>query len=61
MHVISGIDIALWDILGKITGQPIHRLLGGGRQTRTAAYASDLDPGTPEGMVALARKHVANG
>lgn len=61
MHVISGIDIALWDILGKVTGQPIHRLLGGARKTGTAVYASDLDPGTPDGMVALAEKHVANG
>ena len=27
-HAISGIDIALWDIFGKVTGQPISRLLG---------------------------------
>ena len=32
MHVISGIEIALWDILGKSVGQPIHRLLGGARK-----------------------------
>ena len=28
-HTISGIDIALWDIFGKLCGQPISRLLGG--------------------------------
>src|SRR5581483_11164270 len=28
-HTISGIDIALWDIFGKVTGQPVGRLLGG--------------------------------
>jgi L-alanine-DL-glutamate epimerase-like enolase superfamily enzyme len=28
-HAISGIDIALWDILGKATAQPVGRLLGG--------------------------------
>src|SRR3954468_10443979 len=27
-HAISGIDIALWDILGQATGQPVGRLLG---------------------------------
>ena len=37
MHVISGIEIALWDILGKSCGQPIWRLLGGARR--------DLDAG----------------
>ncbi len=37
---ISGIDIALWDILGKSLGAPVWRLLGGRRQRRMPAYAS---------------------
>ena len=37
---ISGIDIALWDILGKSLGAPIHQLLGGKRHDRMPAYAS---------------------
>lgn len=41
-HTISGIDIALWDIFGKITGQPIGRLLGGTYRSRVKAYASIL-------------------
>jgi L-alanine-DL-glutamate epimerase-like enolase superfamily enzyme len=61
MHVLSGVDSALWDILGKARGQPIHRLLGGARRTRFPVYASDLDPGTAEGMADLAQRHVANG
>ena len=41
-HAISGIDIALWDILGKATGQPVGRLLGGRYRERVAPYASLL-------------------
>ena len=39
-HTISGIDIALWDILGQATGQPIGRLLGGRYRERVRPYAS---------------------
>ena len=41
-HTISGIDIALWDILGKATGQPVGRLLGGRYRERVKPYASLL-------------------
>ena len=41
-HAISGIDIALWDILGKSTGQPVGRLLGGRYRDRIMPYASLL-------------------
>lgn len=41
-HAISGIDIALWDILGKATGQPVGRLLGGRYRERVKPYASLL-------------------
>ena len=41
-HTISGIDIALWDILGKATGQPVGRLLGGRYRDRVQPYASLL-------------------
>jgi len=37
---ISGIDIALWDILGQSLGVPVHQLLGGKRHERMPAYAS---------------------
>jgi D-galactarolactone cycloisomerase len=39
-NTISGIDIALWDIFGKVTGQPIGRLLGGRYRERVKPYAS---------------------
>lgn len=41
-HTISGIDIALWDLLGKATGQPVGRLLGGCYRERVQPYASLL-------------------
>lgn len=41
-HTISGIDIALWDILGKSTGQPVSTLLGGRYRKRALPYASLL-------------------
>ena len=41
-HTISGIDIALWDLFGQITGQPISRLLGGCYRSKVMAYASIL-------------------
>lgn len=46
-HTISGIDIALWDLLGKACGQPVGRLLGGRYRERVRPYASILmrEPG----------------
>jgi D-galactarolactone cycloisomerase len=41
-HAISGIDIALWDLMGKICGQPVSRLLGGNYRTRIKPYGSIL-------------------
>jgi L-alanine-DL-glutamate epimerase-like enolase superfamily enzyme len=41
-HAISGIDMALWDLLGQVTGQPIWRLLGGKHRDRIKPYASML-------------------
>jgi L-alanine-DL-glutamate epimerase-like enolase superfamily enzyme len=41
-HAISGIDIALWDILGQATGLSIGRLIGGRYQDRVMPYCSLL-------------------
>jgi D-galactarolactone cycloisomerase len=41
-HAISAIDIALWDLLGQATGQPVGRLLGGRYRDRIRPYASIL-------------------
>ncbi len=49
MMAISGVDIALWDIIGQATGTPLYRLLGAYRDTLDAYasagfYARDKDP-----------------
>ncbi len=41
-HAVSGVDIALWDILGQATRQPVGRLLGGRYRERVLPYASLL-------------------
>jgi L-alanine-DL-glutamate epimerase-like enolase superfamily enzyme len=38
--VISGLELALWDIKGKALGLPVYRLLGGAARDRVAVYAS---------------------
>jgi L-alanine-DL-glutamate epimerase-like enolase superfamily enzyme len=42
MTAISAVDIALWDLMGKATGQPVFRLLGGRTKERIPVYASRL-------------------
>lgn len=39
---MAAIDMALWDLKGRLYGQPIHRLLGGKQHDRIKAYASIL-------------------
>ena len=48
LRAISAVDIALWDLFGKVAGQPVYRLLGGTRDT-VEAYASGgyYRPGDP--------------
>lgn len=38
MQALSGVDIALWDIAGKLAGLPIHKLIGGAHRDRVQAY-----------------------
>ncbi len=38
MQALSGVDIALWDIVGKFTGLPLHMLIGGAHRSRVRVY-----------------------
>lgn len=51
---VSGVDIALWDVIGKIVDQPVYNLLGGAKRMSVIPYASTMyitqweqDPETP--------------
>src|SRR3954471_8404784 len=48
IHAMSGVDLALWDIKGKVAGKPVCQLLGTPLQTKIRAYASTLMPDTEE-------------
>jgi D-galactarolactone cycloisomerase len=38
MQSLSGVDIALWDIAGRVAGLPLHKLIGGAHRTKVQAY-----------------------
>lgn len=61
IQAISAIDIALWDIMGKAYGQPVHVLLGGKWRDRVRAYASTLFRPTPEAMREAVAGYVDQG
>jgi L-alanine-DL-glutamate epimerase-like enolase superfamily enzyme len=61
MFGISAIDIALWDILGKATGQPVYRLLGGTAVSKLTCYASLIRYTDPQLLVENVNRALADG
>ena len=61
MQMISGADIALWDIAGKALGQPVSKLLGARYRDQVKAYASTLFRPTPDAMKAAVAEYLEYG
>ena len=63
MTAISGVEIALWDIIGKACNQPVYRLIGGRYHQRIPAYANGWYGGArnPKEYAELAREAVRRG
>jgi L-alanine-DL-glutamate epimerase-like enolase superfamily enzyme len=61
LHTISALDMALWDLAGKVAGLPVSQLLGGRHAESIEVYASEVMPETPEEVAELAARIVAEG
>lgn len=63
MSAIATVEMACWDIMGKVLNQPVYRLLGGATRERIKAYANGwyTVERTPEEFAAAARRAVAKG
>jgi L-alanine-DL-glutamate epimerase-like enolase superfamily enzyme len=60
-HTLSGIEIALWDLLGNVMGEPAHALLGCRMATPKTPYASALFGDTPQQTLDKGREIRAQG
>lgn len=61
IQAMAGVDLALWDIIGKALKQPVYKLLGGGFKTKVRTYASAMFSFTPEETAERAKKFVSEG
>jgi D-galactarolactone cycloisomerase len=58
---LSGVDIALWDIVGKVRGVPLYQLLGGKCRDKVPVYATALYPEEPSRVAKRARGFAEQG
>jgi L-alanine-DL-glutamate epimerase-like enolase superfamily enzyme len=58
---ISAVDIAIWDLLGKVTKQPVFRLLGGRTKQKIPVYASRLYSQPLDELAKEAQKYKEEG
>lgn len=61
VDALAGIDIALWDLRGKLTGLPVCKLLGSRRHTRLPVYVSGLPAATRAARADLAKRWMDRG
>ena len=61
IHAMSGIDMAIWDAIGKKLGLPVSKLLGGTFRNKIQAYCSILCPDTEKEMAQLVDRHMTKG
>lgn len=61
LHVMSAIDMAVWDIAGQAAGKPVSDLLGGARIRSVRVYASEVMPETPDEVHRIAEAAVGAG
>jgi L-alanine-DL-glutamate epimerase-like enolase superfamily enzyme len=60
-HTLSGVETAMWDLLGNAKGEPVYRLLGDQKAHKKTPYASQLFGDTPALTLEAARKARAEG
>jgi L-alanine-DL-glutamate epimerase-like enolase superfamily enzyme len=60
-HTFSGVEMALWDVLGKIRQEPVWRLLGYRQSCKKLPYASQLFGDTPQATLQGAREAIGAG
>ena len=61
VEALSGVDVALWDIIGKAQSMPTYKALHGFGRKRLPAYGSSVFNDTPDRMAAQALRFVAKG